>query len=563
MALSSIAQSLIRDASRSWNAGSLQPALVTFSFATTSEGFQLGFQDDPNGATRAFTAQQQDSIRSAINAWGDVSGLTLLEVPDNTTNGVVDIRLRMADLYTWDAYRAFSPYSGGDISLNTRYYADDPMAPGGNGYSVLLLMTGYALGLRGVESSMSAETAMASISSRNPPVTGLRAADIEAIQYMYGTQQDQMAFHTRWSWDAPNQGIRHDGNESSQTITGTKGRDIILGYGGDDTIDGQAGNDLILAGAGTNTVRGGDGFDTLRVHLFRAETNLQTSVSNVWNNDTTYLTARGSLAGGNEVTNFQGIETIQFIDGRLVFDETDAAAQVTRLYQAALGRAPETAGREGWITALQAGAPLTTLAQGFLASGEFLARFGTPDDAGFVATAYRQALGREPDAAGAASWTTQLANGMSRAELLVGFSESNENRALTKPLLNNGIWDADDQMADIARLYQAVLGRAPDTAGLLFWDGQLDQGRGMADIANSFAVSTEFFNRFSNAADSTFVQLVYQNTLGRAPDAEGAVFWMNQLAHGMTRGELVAGFAESTEFLMKTEPFTANGIVFA
>ena len=129
-----------------------------------------------------------------------------------------------------------------------------------------------------------------------------------------------------------------------------------------------------------------------------------------------------------------------FLDGREVFDAADPAAQVLRMYQAALSRAPDQAGLHGWVASLQAGAPLSALAASFLASPEFAARTGAGlGTAGFVTALYQNALGRAPNAAGLAGWSAVLDSGQqTRAQVLAGLSESAENRANTAPnILSN------------------------------------------------------------------------------------------------------------------------------
>jgi hypothetical protein len=390
-------------------------------------------------------------------------------------------------------------------------------------------------------------------------VAGLRAADVEAIQYVYGTQQAQDGFHTRWSWDSSYAAIRHEGNDSGQTMTGTAMRDVIFGHGGDDVVNAGAGNDVIYGGTGLNTISGGDGIDTLATGLLRHQTVL---VKLTKGYDLTGSVS-GTLYTPGEHQVFKQIESLAFGDGRLVFDANDPVAQVNRLYQAALGRLPDSVGREHWTAQIMEGTPLSKLAESFLGSAEFQARFGQPDDANFIVTAYRQALGREPDAEGAAFWQAKLAGGMSRAELLAGFSESAENRTLTMSSLDKGLWDGDDQMAEIARLYKAVLGRVPEIDGLRFWHSQMALGMDIKQIANDFAQSAEFTNRFPGGSDAEFVNAVYQNALGRGIDATGQAFWLDQLAHGMTRGEMVGGVSHSTEFLVLSAGLTEGGIVFA
>lgn len=556
MAISALAQSLLRPATYTWNNGNQQPTVLTYSFATSGGGFAY-YSDRP---TDTFSEAEKAAARGALAEWASVSGVEFVETADVADATTVDLRFRLTiPGGTYDTLEANAAPQG-DIQIAAWLSGYEI---GGAGYHILLRGIGYALGLQAIGSADTDYTVMGATKPMGPRPPHLRAADIEAAQALYGTQQAQDASGIRWTWDAANHGLRHEGTEGGDIMIGRNVNNFMVGLGGDDTMVGGQGNDLFLAGTGTNTVSGGDGFDILRVDLFRVDASLQTSSSTIVNSGNLHLTATGTVVGGGETTHFSQIETVIFADGRLVFDDTDPVAQVTRLYQAALGRAPDTIGQESWTTAVQHGAPLSALAEGFMGSDEFRARFGAPDDIGFVTMAYRQALGREPDAAGTAFWLDHLAHGMSRAAMLVGFSESDENRTLTKPLLAQGIWDVDDQMGDIARLYQAVLGRAPDRAGLLFWDNLADGDMPTPQMANLFAQSQEFGMRFPGATDQAFVQMVYQNTLGRAGEAAGEAFWLDHMAHGMTRGEVVAGFADSTEFLVRSAGLTDHGIIFA
>ena len=64
-------------------------------------------------------------------------------------------------------------------------------------------------------------------------------------------------------------------------------------------------------------------------------------------------------------------------------------------------------------------------------SAEFLQKYGTLSPPDFVATLYQNALGRAPDAAGEQVWVNAMNNGMTRAQVLLGFSDSTENRIAT------------------------------------------------------------------------------------------------------------------------------------
>ncbi len=99
----------------------------------------------------------------------------------------------------------------------------------------------------------------------------------------------------------------------------------------------------------------------------------------------------------------------------------------------------------------------------------------------------------------------------------------------------------------VARLFFSAFLRRPDRNGLRFWQGKFDDGMKLKDIANVFASSTEFQNRYGALNDSDFIDLVYQNVLSRNVDDGGKQFWLNKLANGTSRGELLSGFSDSNE----------------
>ena len=71
----------------------------------------------------------------------------------------------------------------------------------------------------------------------------------------------------------------------------------------------------------------------------------------------------------------------------------------------------------------------------------------------------------------------------------------------------------------------------------------------MEAISDSFAGSEEFRQRYGALSNETFVNLVYQNILGRSPDSGGYAFWAGELNSGRrTRGQVMIGFSESAEY---------------
>lgn len=252
----------------------------------------------------------------------------------------------------------------------------------------------------------------------------------------------------------------------------------------------------------------------------------------------------------------RGAGEIRFLDGRLVFDPSDPAAQVARLYQAGLGRQADAEGLSHWTERLRGGDALSRLAGEFLDGPEFVARFGRDDsDAGVVGAIYRNVLGRAPDADGGAYWTGRLAEGAGRANVLAAISESDENKQVTGALLRGGVWDLDEDAARVARMYHAVLGRAPDAGGLGYWARGLGTGAlALQDMADGFVGSPEFHQVYGALGARDFVEAIYGNTLRRPGDAEGIAYWTARLDAGLSRAGAVVAFSESQEHRLLTAP---------
>jgi len=92
-----------------------------------------------------------------------------------------------------------------------------------------------------------------------------------------------------------------------------------------------------------------------------------------------------------------------------------------------------------------------------------------------------------------------------------------------------------DAMEALTELYIAYFNRAPDAVGLYFWGNQLADGMSLQEIAGYFFDQPETRALYGDVADlSEFVTAVYQNVLGRAPDASGLNFWLDLLENNPT-----------------------------
>ena len=153
----------------------------------------------------------------------------------------------------------------------------------------------------------------------------------------------------------------------------------------------------------------------------------------------------------------------------------------------------------------------------------------------FVKQQYLDFLNREADAGGLAYWVNQINTGaMTRAQVIESFFWSEEF----------GV-----RIAPIVRLYFAYFLRIPDYEGLMYWVDAHNNGTSLGAISDSFAGSEEFQQRYGTLSNEVFVELIYQNILGRAPDPGGYAFWVGELNSGRrTRGQVMIGFSESSEY---------------
>ena len=109
------------------------------------------------------------------------------------------------------------------------------------------------------------------------------------------------------------------------------------------------------------------------------------------------------------------------------------SGEMFRLYHSAFARFPDALGLQYWIENYSSGNDDSrSVASSFLASDEFKDRYGDNiTNKTYVNNLYSNVLGRLPDTSGLNYWERQLTSGIeTRSEVLLGFSESLENKGL-------------------------------------------------------------------------------------------------------------------------------------
>ncbi len=107
----------------------------------------------------------------------------------------------------------------------------------------------------------------------------------------------------------------------------------------------------------------------------------------------------------------------------------------------------------------------------------------------------------------------------------------------------------------VTRLYQAYYLRLPDTGGLDYWVARYRSGMSVQRMSQHFASLQEFRTLYGSLSNRQFVELVYQNVLGRAGEPSGVAYWTGELdSRRRDRGSVMLGFSEAPENKVKLAP---------
>lgn len=240
---------------------------------------------------------------------------------------------------------------------------------------------------------------------------------------------------------------------------------------------------------------------------------------------------------------------VHLANGTLSLGPGTNEAGIERLYEGLLGRAADPAGFAAFDQVLGAGIGLDSVAFSILYSPEYSAVHGSPSalgDAEFVQSLYQGVLGRAPDTAGADGWVAALARGAPRLDVTVAFTQSAEAVARFAAATAH-LWVPSQYGPLISKLYATGLGRDPDQAGQQGWTAGLQESLTDQGLAEGIANSAEFKAGHAGQDAAALVGSLSRAGLGRAPDAAGAQLWTTALQNGASPGAVLLGIATSTE----------------
>ena len=126
-------------------------------------------------------------------------------------------------------------------------------------------------------------------------------------------------------------------------------------------------------------------------------------------------------------------------------------------------------------------------------------------------------------------------------------------------------FDTEAHAGQAYRLYKAAFDRVPDKPGLGYWIERMDGAMDLIEVSARFIDSPEFRSLYGTSlANRGFVEKLYENILDRLPDAAGIDWWVNQLDLGArTREKVLADFSESPENQGNVIALIGNGIEYA
>jgi hypothetical protein len=147
----------------------------------------------------------------------------------------------------------------------------------------------------------------------------------------------------------------------------------------------------------------------------------------------------------------------------------------------------------------------------------------------YVVSLYLDLLHRQPDAGGLAFFSGQVDQGISRAQVVLEIERSPEYRI--------------DQ---VEGLYATVLGREADPPGLQHFVAAMEAGSSFEDVETSMLGSAECYAR-AGGTSGGFLNLLYQAVLGRLPDSAGQASFSALLARGFSTYTVSFLVVHSTE----------------
>jgi hypothetical protein len=128
----------------------------------------------------------------------------------------------------------------------------------------------------------------------------------------------------------------------------------------------------------------------------------------------------------------------------------------------------------------------------------------------------------------------------------------------TRAVLADIVWQsAEHRMLEVNQFYAEFLHRTASSAESAVWANALMTGTSELDVMRDILSSPEYMA--SHSSDSAFINGLYGDVLSRASDPAGQAAWLQALANGMSREALAQAFLTSAEASKRVvDDFYAN-----
>lgn len=114
---------------------------------------------------------------------------------------------------------------------------------------------------------------------------------------------------------------------------------------------------------------------------------------------------------------------------------------------------------------------------------------------------------------------------------------------------------SEGELHTLTELYIAYFNRAPDALGLFFWATAFADGTTLEQMATLFVDQDETRTTYPNGtSNSEFATSVYNNVLGRTPDQAGISFWVSALdSNAVSRDQFILEVLRGAKSELKPE----------
>lgn len=206
---------------------------------------------------------------------------------------------------------------------------------------------------------------------------------------------------------------------------------------------------------------------------------------------------------------------------------------VNQAYRDVLLRAPTTTELTAGLTTISSSG-LPALGLSLFTSAEF------HDNAAYLTKCYFALLGRDPDFTSWLQIFKLMQAGTQQITAATGFLQTPEYLAAYPASMTS--------TAFVTALYQNLLARAPDAAGLSYWTFLLNIGLPRVYVLNGFITSPEYSFRVAHRVDAN---LLYMTFLQRTGELTGVNFWTVDMNFGVPLSAVVGAFINSPEYLAR------------